>query len=592
MKPSRHHERPRLSPTLGGRLVAVALVALALSAAPSRRAECQGLALDLEPLVSGGLERPVVIADPGDGSGRLFIAQQTGEILIWDGTELLPTPFLDVSALIICCGERGLLGLAFHPGYASNGEFFVDYTRLSDGATVVARYTVSPGDPDVADPESAEVLLTVAQPRINHNGGHLAFGSDGYLYIGLGDGGGGGDPNGNGQNPLTLLGSLLRIDVNGTDPGLAYAVPPDNPFVGDPTGLDEIWAYGLRNPWRFTFDRQTGDLFIGDVGQAEIEEIDFQPAASAGGENYGWNLMEGSTCYGGGTDCNDGTLVLPILEYTHDVGRSVTGGFRYRGSDFPQLQGVYLYADYSFGTIWGTVPRCDGAWESRVLAEAPFLLSTFGEDADGELYLAGYSFTDGSIHRLVVAAGAGGPATGADPSPLELAPARVGETASAELLISNLNAGPEALLITGMALADTVRFALDPNAGSTPCGSLTPCLGPGESCTLEVTFSSPSPDAYATVLTVTGNTPPLAVPITARSYEPCTLQPHRTLAPDTVSDARLEQACLTVTAGPYTIVAPGDVTFLAGRRITLRNGFAVGSGAAFTAVVDPVLALP
>jgi glucose/arabinose dehydrogenase len=563
-----------------------------LSAAPARRADSQGLAVDFEPLVPGGLQRPVVIADPGDGSGRLFIVQQTGEILIWDGAGLLPSPFLDVSSLIACCGEQGLLGLAFHPDYAGNGEFFIDYTRLSDGATVVARYTVSAGDPEVADPGSAEVLLTVAQPYANHNGGHLAFGPDGYLYVGLGDGGSGGDPDGNGQNTATLLGSLLRIDVDGADPGLEYAIPADNPFVGDPTGRDEIWAHGLRNPWRFTFDRQTGDLFIGDVGQAEIEEIDFQPAASAGGQNYGWNLMEGSTCYGGGTDCNDGTLVLPILEYTHDVGRSVTGGFRYRGSAFPQLWGVYLYADYSYGTIWGTVPRCDGAWESQVLAEAPFLLSTFGEDADGELYLAGYSFTNGSIHRLVVAPGAGGPLVGADPSPLEIAPARVGETASAELLISNLNAGPEALLMTGMALADATRLALDPNGGSTPCGSLTPCLGPGESCTLEVTFSSPSPDAYATVLTVNGNTPPLAVPVTARSYEPCTLQPHRTLAPATVSDSRVEQACLTVTAGPYSVVAPGDVTFLAGRHITLRNGFSVGSGAAFTAAVDPVLALP
>ena len=589
---SRRHGGDRSAQTRSGRLLAVALIVAALSAASVPRADCQGLAVDLEALVPGGLQRPVVIADPGDGSGRLFIAQQTGEILILDGTTLLPTPFLDVSSLVECCGERGLLGLAFHPDYAGNGEFFIDYTRLSDGATVVARYTVSAGDPDAANPDSADVLLTVAQPRTNHNGGHLSFGPDGYLYIALGDGGGAGDPDGNGQDLTTLLGSLLRIDVDGTDPGLAYAIPADNPFVGDPTGRDEIWAYGLRNPWRFSFDRLTGDLFIGDVGQAEVEEIDLQPATSAGGENYGWNLMEGSTCYGGGTDCNDGTLVLPILEYSHDVGRSVTGGFRYRGTDFPQLEGVYLYADYSYGTIWGTVPRCDGAWESQVIAEAPFLLSTFGEDADGELYLAGYSFTDGSIHRVVVAADAGGPEAGADPSPLELAPARVGETASAEILISNLNTGPEALLITDMAIADTVRFALDPDAGSTPCGSLTPCLGPGQSCTVEVTFSSPLPDEYATTLTVNGNAPTLAVPVTARSYEPCTLQNHRTVPPATVSDSRVEQACLTVTAGPYSVVAPGNVTFLAGRRITLRNGFSVGSGAAFTAAIDPVLALP
>jgi glucose/arabinose dehydrogenase len=574
------------------RAIAATLIAITSHAATARHADCQGLAVDLQPVVSGGLQRPLAIADPGDGTGRLFIVQLTGEILIWDGTELLPTPFLDVSSLISCCGERGLLGLAFHPDYDSNGEFFIDYTRLSDGATVVARYTVSAGDPNLADTASAMVLLTVPQPYANHNGGHLAFGPDGYLYIGLGDGGSGGDPDGNGQNPATLLGSLLRIDVDGTDPGLEYAVPLDNPFVGDPAGRDEIWAYGLRNPWRFSFDRLTGDLFIGDVGQAEVEEIDFQPVASAGGENYGWNIMEGSTCYGGGTGCNDGTLVLPILEYTHDLGRSVTGGFRYRGTDFPRLQGVYLYADYSFGTIWGTVPRCDGAWESRVLAEAPFPLSTFGEDAAGELYVAGYSFTNGSIHRVVVAAGTGGPTTGVDPSPLDLAPARVTETASAEFLVSNLNTGPEALLITGIALADTTRFAFNVDGGSAPCGSVTPCLGPGESCTLEITFSSPSPDSYATVLTLTGNSPSVAVPITATSYEPCTLQPHRTLQSGTVSDARLEQACLTVTAGPYAIVAPGDVTLLAGQRIVLRNGFSVGSGATFSGAIDPVLALP
>jgi glucose/arabinose dehydrogenase len=573
------------------RCAGAGVIAIVVFAVAARSADCQGLALVLDPLVAGGLVRPVVIADPNDGSDRLFVGQQTGEILIHNGSGLVATPFLDVGGLISCCGEQGLLGVAFHPDYDVNGEFFISYTRL-DGASVVARYTVSAGDPDLADPASAEVLLTVSQPYANHNGGHLAFGPDGYLYIGLGDGGGGGDPDGNGQDPATVLGGLLRIDIDGADPGLEYAVPPDNPFVGDPTGRDEVWAWGLRNPWRFSFDRLTGDLFIGDVGQAEVEEIDFQPASSAGGENYGWNIMEGSTCYGGGTDCNDGTLVLPILEYAHDVGRSVTGGFRYRGTDFPQLQGVYLYADYSYGTIWGTVPRCDGAWESQVLAEAPFRISTFGEDAAGGLYVAAFSYSDGSIHRLVVAADAGGPATGADPNPLELAPVRVGETASGELLVSNLNAGPEALLMTGMTVADATRFAINPDGGSAPCGSVTPCLGPGESCTLEITFSSPSPDTYITSMTLTGNSPSVVVPVTATSYEPCTLQSHRTVAPDTVSDTRLEQACLTVTAGPYAIVAPGDVTFLTGQRIVLRNGFSVGSGATFTAAIDPLLALP
>ena len=253
----------------------------------------------LEPVV-GGFSNAVALTHAGDQSGRQFITLQTGRVLIYDGTQLLPNPFLDISALVSCCGERGLLSIVFHPDYAANGHVYVNYTDNS-GDTVVARYTVS-ADPDVIDPGSALVLLNVSQPFSNHNGGQLQFGPDGKLYIGMGDGGSGGDPRNLAQDLTSLLGKMLRIDV---DAGVPYAIPPDNPFVGDPNARDEIWAYGLRNPWRFSFDRVTGDLLIGDVGQGSWEEIDLQPSTSAGGENYGWRLMEGDTCFNPPIGCND-----------------------------------------------------------------------------------------------------------------------------------------------------------------------------------------------------------------------------------------------------------------------------------------------
>jgi glucose/arabinose dehydrogenase len=550
----------------------------------------QGLELELQPVVDG-LARPLGIAAPDDGTGRLFIVQQTGEILVWNGSEILATPFLDVGGVISCCGERGLLGLALHPGFATNGLFFVNYTDTA-GDTVVARYQAS-ADPNLADPASAHILLAVDQPDAygNHNGGHLVFGPDGYLYVGLGDGGGGGDPEGNGQDRTTLLGSILRIDVDDTDPGLEYAIPPDNPFVGDPGGRDEIWAWGLRNPWRFAFDRATGDLFIGDVGQGRIEEIDFQPAASGGGENYGWNVMEGSTCYSAPT-CDQTGLVLPILEYSHPLGRSVTGGFRYRGDAYPTLRGVYLYADYGEGLVWGTVPRCDGAWQSRLLLDTPYLLSSFGEDSDGELYLARYASASGGLSRITVPVGSGGPALLAEPSSPGLGPVGVGDTASAELLLTNTNAGPEALVLTGMTLSDGTHFAINPGGGSSPCGSLNPCLPPGQGCTVELTFSSAVEGTFAGTLAVTGNIPDAAVPIQATAYQPCSGQDHLVLDSQTVSDTRTEEACRTLTAGPYAVTSPGEVTFRAGETVILRDGFSVGAGAGFMAEVDPLLALP
>ena len=343
--------------------------------------------------IATGLARPVAVTNAGDGSGRLFITLQGGQIVIYDGIEVLPTPFLDVSSLVTTGGERGLLSVAFHPNYAVNGYFYVDYTNLA-GNTVIARYSVS-GNPDVANPASSVILLTIPQPYLNHNGGQLQFGPDGYLYIGMGDGGGPSDPLNNAQNLNSLLGKILRIDVDG---GFPYAIPTDNPFAGDPAARDEIWALGLRNPWRFSFDRLNGDLFIADVGQANWEELDFQPAGSPGGQNYGWKLMEGSHCYIPATGCNDGSLTLPVFEYPHTLGCAITGGYRYWGNQSPGLLGIYLCGDYCTGRIFGAEQVAGGSWTTSELADTAYLITTFGEDEDGEIYVADVG--SGSLYRI------------------------------------------------------------------------------------------------------------------------------------------------------------------------------------------------
>ncbi len=351
--------------------------------------------LQLTPIV-GGLARPVGVVAPADGSGRLFVVEQTGRIRVVEGNTLLAPPFLDLSSEVSCCGERGLLGLALHPGFPANRAFFVDYTDAA-GDTVVARYLVSTGDPDAADPLSGSTVISQNQPYTNHNGGEIAFGRDGFLYIGLGDGGSSGDPDGNGQDSGTLLGTILRLDVDSASP---YAVPADNPFVGVVGARPEIWAWGLRNPWRFTFDRFTGDLFIADVGQGSWEEINLEPAGGSGGRNYGWNRMEGTHCYSPPGGCEDPSLVLPILEYGHTAGRcSVTGGFRYRGARIPWLQGSYIYGDYCTGEIWAASSDGD-AWISTPILDAPFPISSFGEDADGEVLVVAYDASDGAVYRL------------------------------------------------------------------------------------------------------------------------------------------------------------------------------------------------
>ena len=345
-------------------------------------------------LVVEGLNAPIGLENAMDGSGRLFAIEQPGVIRIIQNGDLMPAPFLDIRSRIdSSSSEQGLLGLAFHPAYIENGFFFVNYTDRN-GDTVIARYRVS-ADPNLADPASELRLLQVSQPFANHNGGDLVFGPDGYLYISLGDGGSGGDPGNNGQSTETLLGALLRIEVGEAE---NYIVPQHNPFI-DGGGRPEIWAYGLRNPWRISFDRQTGDLYIADVGQNSWEEVNFQPAGSPGGENYGWNIMEGFHCYQSPT-CDQSGLTLPVVEYAlHVEGDcAVTGGYVYRGSSLPDWQGIYIYGDYCSGRVWGLFQNQAGEWENGLLFETGARITTFGQDEDGEIYLVNHR---GSVYKLV-----------------------------------------------------------------------------------------------------------------------------------------------------------------------------------------------
>jgi glucose/arabinose dehydrogenase len=342
--------------------------------------------------VAGGFDQPIHLTHAFDE--RLFVVEQPGVIQVVVQGEPLAQPFLDIRERVGSdASEQGLLSVAFHPAYASNGYFYVNYTDVA-GDTVVSRFQVSAADANQADPESEYVIIQIEQPYQNHNGGQLQFGPDGYLYIGMGDGGSGGDPEGHGQDPFTLLGDLLRIDVDGGDP---YAIPADNPFAGDDDKQGEIWATGLRNPWRFSFDRLTGDLYLADVGQGSWEEINFEAAGSPGGTNYGWNIMEGTHCFRD-DGCDTASLLLPVAEYSHDQGCSVTGGYVYRGNDFPSLNGNYFFADYCSGIIWSLLRGGDGRWQQIVLLDSDYLISTFGEDAAGELYLADRS--SGTIFQI------------------------------------------------------------------------------------------------------------------------------------------------------------------------------------------------
>lgn len=341
-------------------------------------------------------DRPVDLQDARDGSSRLFVVEQKGVVrLFQNNPSVSQAPvFLDIQSQVDDSGnEEGLLGLAFHPEFATNGHFYVNYTASDPNRTVVSRFSISSTDPDVADPASELVLLTLSQPYSNHNGGQLQFGPDGMLYIAVGDGGSGGDPQGNGQNRETLLGSILRIDVDTSSGDLSYGIPPDNPFAGNSDGFrEEIYAYGLRNPWRFSFDSETGALWTGDVGQNAFEEVSIVES----GRNYGWNIMEGFACYGS-TNCSQTGLTLPVYAYPHGDGNSsITGGYVYRGTAIPSLAGKYVYADFISGRVWALTDD-QGAYSNELLVDASFNVSSFGVDVDNELYLCGF---DGRIHRL------------------------------------------------------------------------------------------------------------------------------------------------------------------------------------------------
>jgi len=350
-----------------------------------------------------GLSSPIGMEAPNDGTGRLFIVEQGGQIRIIQNGALVAAPFLDVSskAGFASGGELGLLGLAFHPSFSANHRFFVYYTRSVSGQiqSVFSEYAASAANANQADASSERIMLVTNQPFDNHNGGQMAFGPDGFLYIGLGDGGSEGDPLGNGQNLQTLLGKILRIDVNGAfAPGKQYAIPPDNPFAAG-GGLPEIWAYGLRNPWRFSFDRGTGKLFAGDVGQDSFEEVDI---ITKGG-NFGWNKMEASHCYPPGSQCSMAGLILPIMEYAHNAagGTAIIGGFVYHGSAIPGLVGDFAFGDLSSGHVWAGVQDAGGAWSQTLVLNHNLTVSSFGQDTAGELYMLDYG--NGAVLRLVAA---------------------------------------------------------------------------------------------------------------------------------------------------------------------------------------------
>lgn len=421
----------------------------------------QPVEITIDEVVASGFIHPVQVTHASDGSGRLFVVEQPGTIrIIQDGAPQDP-PFLDITALTVDTGERGLLGLAFHPNYAQNGLFYVNYTRADNGATVIARYQVSI-DPDVADPNSAFEILTIGQPYGNHNGGQLLFSpNDGYLYIGMGDGGSGGDPQENAQDPTNLLGAMLRIDVGGGSP---YVSPSDNPYVGV-TGRDEIWAIGLRNPWRFSFDRKNGDLYIGDVGQNLWEEISFQEGDSSGGLNFGWDCWEGTHQYEW-TNCDGLTFTAPIAEYGHDVGRSITGGFVYRGTAYPALIGRYFYADYVTGRIWSLVKTGGGFTSPELELDTALNISAFGEDESGELYVVDRG---GSVRRLADVNGPAPPPNLSGSSKVPSTPAaNPGETVTYTITLVN----------TGRAVAGTVKMTdTIPTGLNYVANSLTATIG-------------------------------------------------------------------------------------------------------------------
>ena len=379
--------------------------------------------------------RPVDLQHAGDGSDRLFVVEQDGRILVFDNDPAVTGAdmFLDIRSRVDDRGnEEGLLGLAFHPDYAENGYFYVNYTAANPDRTVIARFEVSAGDPDAADAGSEMVLLEFSQPYSNHNGGQLSFGPDGYLYIATGDGGSGGDPQNNAQNRSNLLGKILRIDVDNPQGGTPYGIPEDNPFAGNSEGYaEEIYAYGLRNPWRFSFDAETGRLWAADVGQNRFEEVDI----IENGKNYGWRIMEGFACFNPPSGCDQTGLTLPVVDYSHDLGSSITGGHVYRGSSVPELQGTYIYADFVSGRIWGLTYNGPDDVENELLLNSNQNIASFGTDDDEELYICTFG---GSIFRFEPSVTSVGESAGAAPETMTLStawpsPAMHGSVSSASV---------------------------------------------------------------------------------------------------------------------------------------------------------------
>ncbi len=424
--------------------------------------------ITLVPVVTTDLLQPVHVTHAGDGSGRLFVVERAGRIRVIKNGTLLAQPYLDISSLVQDgFVEQGLLSVAFDPNFETNGTFYVDYTSLSGiGDTVIARYVVGNPSADVAGLVTVTNLLTITQPQVNHNGGQLQFGpKDGYLYIGMGDGGGAGDQHGtigNAQDLSKLLGKLLRINVQGVP---TYTIPPTNPFTQTSSARPEVWAFGLRNPWRFSFDRVTGDLYIGDVGQDCFEEIDYQPA-SHGGENYGWRLMEGFHQFDPNnmTNCSQPLisppgLTLPITDYIHPVGEAVIGGYVYRGNQFPQMHGVYFYGDEVTGKLWAMQQVTPNHWTSSLMASTSLAISSFGEDESGELYVADLN---GGVYKIVSSQPVIPPDLAGSTKQALIGSARTGDVVTYSIVLRN-SGGP---VTATLRLTDTIPAGLEYKPGS------------------------------------------------------------------------------------------------------------------------------
>lgn len=539
----------------------------------------------------GGFAEPLQITHAGDGSGRLFVAEREGRIRIIKNGAVLSTPFLNIKNRL---GSNGSLhGVAFPPGYTGKGYFYVKYTNVTCNI-VVSRYLLS-ANPDVADANSEQVILSfsLATPGVcGHHGGAPVFSPhDGYLYISVGDGSPGGDPGNLAQNPGSLLGKMLRIDVETGNPA-TYTIPPTNPFNNTPGYRGEIWALGFRNPWRYAFDRLTGDLYIGDVGQAASEEVDFQPATSAGGENYGWRIMEGSLCYEAGT-CNSTGLTLPVVEYDHSQGCSVTGGFVYRGAADPGMQGIYFYGDYCSGRIWG-LRQQNGVWQSALLTDTNFNLVSFGEDEAGNIYVTDYSC--GIVYQLV-----GAPATPVDLSLTQTVSSMsvvLGDQLTYTLQVTNRGSAEA----SGVRVTDTLAAEVDLVSATTTRGS---CRGTrnivcalcdlpvNATATINIVVKTKTAGTFTNTANVAGNeTDP--DPANNAATVTTTVQPlavsNLTLNPATVTGSKTSVATVTLTgqaptAGAKVLLASSNTAVAT----VPKNVTVAGANrAAFTVNTKPV----